>query len=140
VRLPLAIDYFRFAARRTALKNPPAPSPAVQFKTAGRRERSRRQQQGRDDVPSRRESATRHPQCARVGYIGEGAFVVREHGISASPMVASLGTFLAETRKVRYFSPFVSHSATMTALTPPTSLPTIMAGSISGANPAVKPR
>ena len=86
---------------RVPLKNPPAPSPVVQYKTAGRRERSRRQEQDRDDVLSRRESATQSFRCARERYIGEGAFVVREHGISASPMAASFGTFLAETRKVR---------------------------------------
>ena len=52
----------------------------------------------------------------------------------------SFGPFLAETRKGRYFSVFVSHRATATALTPPTNLPTIMAGSIRGAKPAVNPR
>ena len=86
---------------RVPLKNPPAPSPVVQYKTAGRRERSRRQQQDRDDMPSRRENDIQSFRCAQERYIGEGAFVVREHGISASPMAASFGTFLAETRKVR---------------------------------------
>ena len=39
-----------------------------------------------------------------------------------------------------YTFSFVSHNATATALTPPTSLETIIAGSISGANPAVNPK
>ena len=86
---------------RVPLKNPPAPSPEVRCKTAGRRERSRRHEQDHDDVPSRRESVTQAFRCVRERYIGEGAFVVREHGISASPMAASFGPFLAETRKGR---------------------------------------
>ena len=49
---------------------------------------------------SHRESATKSFRCARVGYIGEGAFVVREHGISASPMTISLVTFLFGNKKV----------------------------------------
>ena len=41
---------------------------------------------------------------------------------------------------LNYESFRVNHRATATAVTPPTSFPTIMAGSIWGANPAVKPR
>ena len=67
---------------------------------AERRERSRRQEQDRDDVPSRRESVMQFFRCARERYIGEGAFVVREHGISASPMTISLVTFLFGNKKV----------------------------------------
>ena len=36
----------------------------------------------------------------REGYIGEGVLGARERVISASPMSASFGTFLAGTRKV----------------------------------------
>ena len=39
--------------------------------TAGRRERSSRHQQDRDDVPSRRENVTQFFRCVRVGYTGE---------------------------------------------------------------------
>ena len=84
---------------RVPLKDPPTPSPVVQYKTAGRRERSRRQEQDRDDVLSRRESATQSFHCARERYIGEGAFVVRKHGISASPMAASLGHLSCRNKK-----------------------------------------
>ena len=62
------------------------------------------------------------------------------HLLEAPLKSASFGTFLAETRKGYYHSFFVSIRATTTALMPPASLPTIMAGSISGANPAVNPR
>ena len=72
----------------------------MRFITAGRRERSRRHQQDCDDVPSRRESVMQFFRCARERYIGEGAFVVREHGISASPMPISLVTFLFGNKKV----------------------------------------
>ena len=41
---------------------------------------------------------------------------------------------------LNYESFRVSHRATATAVTPPTSFPTIIAGSIWGANPAVKPK
>ena len=41
---------------------------------------------------------------------------------------------------LNYDSFRVSHSATATALMPPASFPAIMAGSISGANPAVNPK
>ena len=40
-------------------------------------------------------------------------------------------------KNYRFLSFFVSSNATATAATPPASLPTITAGSISGANPAV---
>ena len=39
-----------------------------------------------------------------------------------------------------YTSFLVNHQASARALMPPVSFPTIMAGSTSGANPAVKPR
>ena len=77
----------------------PAASPAVLSKTAGRRERSRRQEQDRDDVLSRRENIMQFFRCAREGYIGEGAFVARERGISASTMPLSLSLSCADTRK-----------------------------------------
>jgi hypothetical protein len=51
-------------------------------------------------VLSRRESVTQYFRCARERYIGEGAFVVREHGISASPMTISFVTFLFGNKKV----------------------------------------
>ena len=41
------------------------------WNSAGRRERSRRHQQGRGDVPSRRENVTQFFRCVRVGYTGE---------------------------------------------------------------------
>ena len=53
-------------------------------------------------MPSRRESVTQFFRCVRVGYIGEGAFVARERGISASPMTISLVTFLFGYKKVTY--------------------------------------
>ena len=84
---------------RVPLKNPPAPSPEERCKTAGRRERSRRHEQGHDDVPSRRESVTQAFRCVRERYIGEGAFVARERGISASPMAASLGHLSCRNKK-----------------------------------------
>ncbi len=46
----------------------------------------------------------------------------------------------APTPIIDYAFFFVSSKATATALMPPASFPTITAGSISGANPAVKPR
>ena len=68
--------------------------------SAGRRERSRRHQQDRDDVPSRRENVTRFFGACGWGTQGRTQFVARQRGMSASPVPPSLVTFLCGHKKV----------------------------------------
>ena len=56
------------------------------------------------------------------------------------PTSLTLGHLLPGRRFYAVHPSRVSSNATITALTPPTSFPTIMGRSISGANPAVNPR
>ena len=68
--------------------------------SAGRRVRSRRHQQDRDDVPSRRENVTQFFSACGWGTQGRTQFVARQRGMSASPVPISLVTFLFGNKKV----------------------------------------
>ena len=68
--------------------------------SAGRRVRSRRQQQNSDDVPSRRENVTQFFSACGWGTQGRTQFVARQRGMSASPVPTSLVTFLFGNKKV----------------------------------------
>ena len=70
------------------------------WNSAGRRERSRRNQQNCDELPARRENVTQFFDACGWGTQGRTQFVARERGMSASPVPPSLVTFLCGHKKV----------------------------------------
>ena len=61
--------------------------------------RSRRHQQDRDDVPSRRENVTRFLRCVRVGYTGEDAICRAAARHECLPCADFFGYFLVRKQE-----------------------------------------